>query len=465
MPTPSLLSWTRCLTGALLAAASMCATAVNQAAIQPAPLGTPFGHRSDQIAASGFIEQEFWLTGLAASYASYASLGADGKWDAAPASNASPYKTAILVRRPADPAAFNGIVVVEWLNVSSNYSLDIDWDMAHEAFLREGYAYVGVNAQKVGINGLQKVNPSRYGSLSIGSDDLSYDILSQAGKAVRDQYATLLGGLQPQAIIATGHSQSAARLTTYVNAIQKREQVFDGFMIHGRANTGAPLRSGDKLPSNASIRDDLKAPVFLLQSEMDVTLQAATSRQPDTGNIRQWEVAGSSHADQYMLDSIGLNSVRDTNWTPPNCVHPYNAMPFYEVEIAAFEHLRNWITKRAAPPVAPRLKRNLFGFIEKDKLGNAIGGVRLPEIDVPIATYGQLNFTTGSLAFLDLFACGAGGTTKYFSGAQLQRLYPDHATYVNMYKDAADGALAKGFIRPVEYANSLARARAAAIPY
>src|SRR5690606_40386801 len=140
--------------------------------------------------------------------------------------------------------------------------LDVDWGMGREAFLREGYAYVGVNAQKAGLQGVQKLKQygSRYASASIPDDDISYDILSQVGQAVRDQAATVLGGLQPVKVIASGHSQSAMALHTYINAIQPVERVFDGFLVHGRGNSGLKMNTADRLPGTAAIRADTQVP-------------------------------------------------------------------------------------------------------------------------------------------------------------------------------------------------------------
>ena len=338
--------------------------------------------------------------------------------------------------------------------------------MTREAILREGYAYIGVNVQKVGVTGVQKLKQfgDRYAALSIPHDDISYDILSQTAQAVRDQAALILGGLQPTKVVATGHSQSAMRLLTYANAIQPLDQVFDGLLIHGRLATGAKLASADNLPSTAAIRSDTLVPVFLLQTEMDSALGSGTSKQIDTDKIRQWEVAGASHADQYLLDNIAEVSGRDVNWVPPKCISPYNAMPFYATQIAAINHLKNWMSTGIAPPTAPRLQRDWLGSIKKDVNGNALGGLRLPEIDVPIAKYGHANFTTGSLAFLDLFACVAGGNTNAFNASKLKTLYPMHADYVAKYKVAADAALQKGYIQPVEHARGIARAQAANVP-
>lgn len=454
------------LTALLVCASAASLAAAPQAVVTPNSTVPGFGDRLDPVVDSQFVEQEFSISGLARKYQGTGTLGADGKWAASVVSSANPYNTMMIVRRPATAAQFNGIVIVEWLNVSTGYPLDVDWSMAHEAILREGYAYIGVNVQKVGVTGVQKLKQfgDRYAAMSIPHDDISYDILSQTAQAVRDQAALILGGLQPSKIVATGHSQSAMRLLTYANAIQPLDNVFDGLLIHGRLATGAKLASSDNLPSAAAIRSDTKVPVFLLQTEMDSALGSGTSKQIDTDKIRQWEVAGASHADQYLLDNIAEVSGRDVGWVPPKCISPHNAMPFYATQIAAIHHLKNWMSTGIAPPTAPRLQRDWLGSIKKDANGNALGGLRLPEIEVPIAKYGHANFTTGSLAFLDLFACVAGGNTNAFDASKLKALYPTHADYVAKYTLAATAALLKGYIRPVEYAKGMARAQAAKVP-
>lgn len=64
-----------------------------------------------------------------------------------------------------------------------------------EEILRKGYAYIGLVNQKVGLDGVKKLTAygDRYAGTDISTDDISYDILSQAGQAVRDQYSVLLG--------------------------------------------------------------------------------------------------------------------------------------------------------------------------------------------------------------------------------------------------------------------------------
>ncbi len=452
------------LVAALLATASLATwAAVPQAAIQPTTSGGHMLDRSTQISSAGYTDREFWISGLARTYRASSTLRSDGKWAAYVYSTSTPYNTPLIVRRPADPSKFNGIVIVEWLNVSSGYVLDIDWIMAKEEFLREGYAYVGVTNQKTGLEGSKEKNPTRYGAGNLPNDDISYDILSQTAKAVRDQYQVLLGGLVPNKIFATGHSQSALRLTTYVNAVHPLEKVIDGFVIHGRGNSGIKLSSGDLrgTPSSTVIRNDGQQPVFQLQSEMDVSSQSDTSKATDSAKIRYWEVAGSSHSDQTMLEGVYAVSTRP----PASCEKPANRMPFFRVQNAVYSHLVKWATVGTLPPTAPRITRSSFlSRIQRDTYGNALGGLRLPEIDVPIATYGIDNATTGSTAFLDIFACSTSGSTDPFTASRLGSLYPTHADYYNKYKAAADRALAAGYLLPADHAKALQQANAAAIP-
>ena len=69
-----------------------------------------------------------------------------------PASEAD-YTTRVVVLTPTDHAAFNGTVIVEWLNVSGGIDAPAVWFMAHREIAREGYAYVAVSAQRVGVEG------------------------------------------------------------------------------------------------------------------------------------------------------------------------------------------------------------------------------------------------------------------------------------------------------------------------
>ena len=142
--------------------------------------GWPFAASLLDIAALGYQQEEYFLEGSATSYRPLpgAQFGPDGHWRAE-RTEASPYKTRILVYRPVDPARFNGSVIVTWNNVTAGYELFGADSM--EVF-EGGFALVCATTQKVGIEGLPPVrqglaawDPERYGTLNIPSDDYSFD--------------------------------------------------------------------------------------------------------------------------------------------------------------------------------------------------------------------------------------------------------------------------------------------------
>ena len=81
-------------------------------------LGSPFvATTSFDLATVGYRQDEFFLSGTASAYVNSGTLGADGKWTVTTGATA-PYKTRIVVYRPANAKRFNGSVIVEWLNVT-----------------------------------------------------------------------------------------------------------------------------------------------------------------------------------------------------------------------------------------------------------------------------------------------------------------------------------------------------------
>lgn len=431
----------------------------------------------------GFLEEEFFVSGTATGFTNAGTLESDGKWGAAPNGSAG-YVTRMLVRRPADRRRFNGTVIVEWLNVSGGLDAGPDWTYLHTLILRTGMAWIGVSMQAVGVVGgssplglnlsLKAVNPVRYGPLVHPGDAFSYDMFSQVGQAVRVPIgAALLGDLVPKRVIGVGESQSAFRLVTYVNAVHPLAHVYDGFLIHSRGGTGAPLSQAPldpvATPSPAFIRTDVDVPVLTFETETDmVSLGFFAARQPDSDNIRTWEVAGTAHADTYQL-AAGPNdpgpAAFDTTYLAPvtsvfgviTCSSPINSGPQQFVLISAMAQLERWVRSGKPARRQPRLDVSAPPVtINRDAYGNALGGIRTPAVDVPIATYSGLG-QTGS-AF-----CGLFGTTAPLDGATLASLYPDHKTYVKKIRKALRAAKRTGAVTPVDAKGILAAAQASTV--
>ncbi|MGW0948630.1 alpha/beta hydrolase domain-containing protein [Streptomyces sp. NPDC002623] len=415
-----------------------------------------------ELGSVGYTQSEFFLSGNAESYVPTAPLDSDGRWQVTPASTA-PYTTRVVVNRPVDPARFNGTVVVEWLNVTGGVDAAPEWIYAHNELIREGYAWVGVSAQATGAAATETADPVRYADLSHPGDSYSYDIFSQAGQAVRDSAATVLDGLRPRTVLANGESQSAFRLTTYINAIQPLVSVYDGFLVHSRRDTGAPLSQAPQedvpTPAAVRLRPDLDAPVLVVQAETDViALGSLSARQDDSARLRLWEMAGTSHADAY----IGLGTVDDGSGaaglqglnamlsppTRPGCGSPINTgQAHYVLDTAEFA-LNRWVTTGVPPARAPRLQVDTSGSAPAfvlDAHGNVEGGIRTPSVDAPVATLSGLGQSGASFCFLF-------GTTTPFTGEKLTALYPTDAAFVRQWTAATAHGVAAGFIRPADAA-------------
>ncbi len=426
----------------------------------------------------GYSGAEYFVSGNATSYLANGPLNEDGYWSVYPSSTKAPYKTRIVVYRPTNPAKFNGTVIVEWLNVSGGLDSAPGWINAHTELTRQGYVWVGVSAQKEGIDGggaismvnlpLKTFDRARYGSLVHPGNRYSYDIFSQAAQALVNPGTTSvnpLKGLTIKKIIASGESQSAMRMVTYVNGIAPLTRLFDGYLIHSRTFGNASL-STDTIEVNTNtdavmrVRTDI-APVLTAQTESDLfLLNFYPSRQDDSNNFRLWEMAGTSHADLYTLS--GLSDINGTdiknaevaeNKQPMpgmvNCAKPVNSGPQHFIISAAYAALNRWVTTGIPPSNAPRLTVNRAGTgFETDAYGNTLGGIRTPYVDVPTATlsaYGQ----PGSMQEIGNSAqsfCFLFGTTSLFNATQLKTLYPTHTAYVNAVNASADAAVVKGFL-------------------
>ena len=110
------------------------------------PCGAP---RTD-LAARGYVVEEFFLEGTLRGHQLRPGTEAtvDGRWEVEPYGDA-PYRTRLLVLRPERSGRFNGTVVVNWQNVSAGYETSAPSD----GEVYDGYAWVGVSAQEIGLYG------------------------------------------------------------------------------------------------------------------------------------------------------------------------------------------------------------------------------------------------------------------------------------------------------------------------
>jgi Alpha/beta hydrolase domain len=411
----------------------------------------------------GYIEEDYFIEGEATAYAPEGELGEDGRWTVREASTA-PYKSRILVRRPADPADFDGTVFVEWFNVTGGLDVDADFSLGHHEVLRNGSIYVGVSAQAAGVNFLKSWETgqgARYASLAHPGDQYSYDIFSQAAQAIRRGEVDVLGGSTAEQVIGMGESQSGARMATYVDAVHPVTRVYDGFLVHSRGSGAASLAAGGSPIGEGvvHIRDDLDVPVLQLETEGDVAnMGFAAARQDDTDMIRTWEVAGTSHADMHILDyTAGLaeeltGGLIDLQaWCPAA-----NRGPHAIVVRGALAALRTWAAGGTPPREAQPIERT-GNAVARDELGIARGGVRTPLVDAPTAVH------TSQPSWWNI--CGfMFGETRPLDAATLRELYPTHQDYVDAVTESAHAASTAGHLARADVDALIAEAEEAPIP-
>lgn len=429
--------------------------------------GLPATSRQVQLAAQGYMEQEYQFKGMAQAYEPEGEWQKDGIWSLKVHGAPQPYATRLLVRRPAAPARFNGTVVLEWLNTSLGFELDGAWSLNRDELIREGYAWVGVSAEAASTESLKEAYPERYGQTHIAHTGLAFDIFTQAAATIK-QTARQWGTATTPSLrtLALGYSQSGSFLITYINAFQPRTQAFDGFYTMSTAAVGMKIEEGGGRLFNVGYRPDLSAPVIQVSNEMEVVVGWQLSRTPDTEKLRHWEMAGATHLDRHMQREIidaGDNAQR---LAMPKCWKPSNVLPTRMFNQAALHALNTWVRQGTPPPVAPRMTRSPMGFVQDDALGNAMGGLRMPELDVPTAQYGMYsNVPSSQISIWSLYACMAGGSANPLDAQTLRTRYANDNAYFLAYKQAADKLLAGGFLLAPDHAALLKQARSVKLPH
>jgi alpha/beta hydrolase family protein len=369
----------------------------------------------------------------------------------------APYTTRVIVTRPISSDDFNGTVLLDWVNVTAQFENAVDTLEAHEMLVREGFAFVHVSAQAAGICCsplTPKVwDPVRYAALNHPGDDYAFDMFSQVAQAVR-AVPKLMGALtlSVERIIAAGQSQSASRLDTYVRQVQPGAGVIDGFLIHGGGSKTYPAPP--------------PVPVLHLLSDAE----AAPAAPNQTQNYRLWEIAGSAHSDFWLdyhqeigqgprvladapqqpasadedLHAVAGNYGEQIHPRQLTCIAGGSLFPMRYATSAALHHLDIWVRTGVAPPEGPRFSF-AGGTLALDEFHNALGGIRLPPIEVPTATY----LST---------VCELGGITIPFTEVQLAMLYPTHADYFCAIEAATTASVAAGFLLQPDADDLLARA-------
>src|SRR5438309_5092266 len=239
----------------------------------------------------------------------------------------APYESRMLVRLPRNPRTFSGTILVEWLNVTGQLDLETAWPVEARYLMRHGIGYVGVSAQLAGVccgpTTLKGWDPVRYAPLVHPSDQFSFDIFSQAIRALRGPKrigSNPMRGMRARKVVVTGASQSALRLTNFVNGGYNRHQI-DAYVI---TRGGGPFKT-------------FSTPIFQLNEENNEIPQK------DNRRYVAWQEAGTAHAPEQWWGYIAREQQRDGTAPPgPDAINSACSVNHGSVDYSA-RAMSNWV--------------------------------------------------------------------------------------------------------------------------
>jgi len=325
------------------------------------------------------------------------------------------------------------------------------------------------------------------------------DFLAHAASDNSGTPNPLKGGINR--VLASGKSQDGRFLKTFLlngfNTMGNR-RIFDGMHVFVSAagllqilQTGlGPKSSGDTAPTfdnpdfpgvndgpltigeitaQVEARGEVPRKMMLVSSTTDYyslraslgrTGASGTADQPLPASVRMYDIAGGSHV---VVPKA------------PACTLPPGRLDWAPLSRALLLHLDAWVSGNTEPPAselmpleaaggeppalrAPtRLSAAVIQVPKRDQDGNALGGVRLPDVAVPTGTNGGQNQP-------QTFTCMLIGSFSPFSATKAERertgdarpsieeRYHGRDDYVNRIRVAAQDLMKRGFMLPEDAA-------------
>lgn len=437
-------------------------------------------YKKCNLAEKGYVEEEFFIHGKANVYG-----WVDGKKGVLFPDN--PYVNRILVRRPEDREAFSGNVVVEILNSTSFIDVDRCWVLTYRHLMRNGDIYIGITSKPNVVPAMQKVDAERYATLNwknpqkdpqytlkdqdLGNmegasspeteDGLFWDMLTDLADILREKENPLIGEYFPYYQYLAGWSQSAAYMIRFINdfAYENERDIpyFDGYFSTGGASVCMPdLNQGYGRTAASSDRRLRRVcqPYIEMHTESENALWGNQESRGTPSFEKEmqyciYDIPGSTHdskanmVDYYIEDrDIFLSGIV---LTYPGKERYPNDYPYEVAFQAALSMLYAWVREGKKPLQTEPIKvdENLVNIT--DETGNAIGGFRLPFVEVPICEYHPFctpikpDFAFGSTLF---------GYVKPYSKERAMELYGSKETYLQKFKDSLKDCICRGLVLP-----------------
>ena len=361
----------------------------------------------------------------------------------------APYTTRIIVRRPADPNDFSGVVVAEALHAGGRSRI-FEWSRL--SILTRKHLFLEIVHSAPNIALLKTFNAERYASLNIAAGQTN-EILAQVGRLAKSGSGPF-APYRVRAMTLMGTSASSGTVRNYLPdhatiRMPDEKPIFDGFLL-------TSTNGNDPLPI-------VDVPMIQMPTQTEVVTWAERGiayRRPDgdaPGNrFRLYEVAGMPHN----------NSRESPAFSNDPCTLPVTDFPAGAFTALGLNHLIEWITKGTVPPHAPPIAvdqdtSNDGSHLALDEYGNAKGGIRNVWVDVPIATHDV--FGKGKTTAQDRL-CMLAGTEVPLPADTIRKLYRNTSDYAERVDKRLKQLVSEGWFLP-EYVDAVkADTKATAIP-
>lgn len=348
-----------------------------------------------------------------------------------------PYTTRLVIYRPRDSKRFSGNVVVETIHPTNGGNMSI-FGMVNRFAAARGDIYVGVQ-HPITMPLMAFHHPERYGPLKITANTQIWGMLGDVARLAKVGGASGLGHARARRVYLTGYSFTALIVTTFA---VRHHQV-------DRMPDGAPLFDGYLGGTGEGPFPPLDVPVMLAGNQRaslpkaGVLARASVNADGPMTRRRLYEVAGWEHTplpDYEAGSAIPPPRSSETERRcfaqfPEGAVHNPNTMGQPVIE-AMFRNLSDWVDHGVAPPRVSVME-SADGKPVLDSSGNALGGVRMPEITLPLGSY-----ATGTNT------CSLTGWMVPFLQEQLRALYGSRPRYVVQYGAAVDALVKQRLILP-----------------
>jgi hypothetical protein len=449
----------------------------------------------------GYTEEEVFVSGKANLY----RYGADGRPEAA--TKDIPYTTRVLIIRPIDRTKFSGRAIIEPYHPGA---AAISWGGMREFTVRNGDVYVGVfvggassrgaaqmramagasggampvippaalaNMRRMdALASLRESAPARYAAIVWPDNNgISWDVFGSVAQLLRsDSQSNPLRDFPVKRMYATGWSATGSFLRTYTN---------EGFHERYRKSDGRPtidgyvigISQGSFIAGYNSIADDvpvipptdsrrwpraIDAPFIEIMSENEAVTKVGPpvlDSDANPGRHRYYELPGTTHTD-------AMGGAASPNFMS-QCTLPASDVPFLYLTYAAFENAQKWVNDGVAPPrqTKPMTVVPQSGgppISAKDDLGNATGGIRTAEVEVPLARYG---ISGDPKCASPMPAALMEMRRNALDRSVLTRLYPGgSAEYLRKYEARLDQLIAERWILAKDKPAMMTHAREAA---